>query len=433
MGPRKKCNTNIYLLHTHTYVSHDWYRTGAWYGTSSHDHCQPLPQKMKYLLGDNDSSDCDIPPKKSKSKKECNHIQEEEVRSDSDSQRQQSKVTYKRVMCMKCQRPQCTCICSTLPSGAPISLDRCRVIVLQHPHEMKKKNRSLPIIELCLKHRRKKSQENEESSYEGENWAIDVTIGRRLGDQVDPPIRSLLQETHNVLLLYPFRSDVKTLSEGVEELRKRRLGRRNGNSKNATPECEVTTPTTTNAAKSQQKSDTDDKITLVFIDATWKYAKEMVQANDTMNLWPPDLVRVKLSPRCLNYNAPNHGKNKRSSSNSCINRNQHRKKSAYIASEAMKSTLTFTTSSTLAEKAEDDESALKSNRDPILPEGYKPRRFDIRTPPSENHLSTAECIAWVVSYIENNPTLYTDIMKPLDSMVSQWHFFMQQDKQQTGL
>jgi hypothetical protein len=49
-----------------------------------------------------------------------------------------------------------------------------------------------------------------------------------------------------------------------------------------------------------------------------------------------------------------------------------------------------------------------------------PRRFDIRTPPSPCHLSTAECLAWVVSRVEDDPTLYDTFMKPLDCMVQKW-------------
>ena len=49
-----------------------------------------------------------------------------------------------------------------------------------------------------------------------------------------------------------------------------------------------------------------------------------------------------------------------------------------------------------------------------------PRRFDIRTPPSPCHLSTAECLAWVVARVEDDPTLYDTFMKPLDCMVQKW-------------
>ncbi len=59
----------------------------------------------------------------------------------------------------------------------------------------------------------------------------------------------------------------------------------------------------------------------------------------------------------------------------------------------------------------------------IRPASYQPRRFDIRTPPSDDHLSTAECIAWITSVVEEDPTLYDRLMKPLDLMVEKWHSF----------
>jgi hypothetical protein len=56
---------------------------------------------------------------------------------------------------------------------------------------------------------------------------------------------------------------------------------------------------------------------------------------------------------------------------------------------------------------------------------FKPRRFDIRTPPTDQHLSTAECLALVLSRIEHDEhrIIYDTIMKPLDLMVRQWHSF----------
>lgn len=58
---------------------------------------------------------------------------------------------------------------------------------------------------------------------------------------------------------------------------------------------------------------------------------------------------------------------------------------------------------------------------PILRQ--KARRFDIRAPPSPCHLSTAECLAWVVACVEEDPALYDALMKPLDLMVHKWRSF----------
>jgi len=64
--------------------------------------------------------------------------------------------------------------------------------------------------------------------------------------------------------------------------------------------------------------------------------------------------------------------------------------------------------------------------------GLSPRRFDIRTPPSPQHLSTAECLAWVVSRVEERPEIYDTLMKPLDLMVQQWHSFAAAAKHRGG-
>ena len=60
--------------------------------------------------------------------------------------------------------------------------------------------------------------------------------------------------------------------------------------------------------------------------------------------------------------------------------------------------------------------------------GIQPKRFDIRTPPSPEHLCTAECLALVASRVEENPIVYETIMKPLDLMVRQWHSFVDKNR-----
>jgi hypothetical protein len=78
---------------------------------------------------------------------------------------------------------------------------------------------------------------------------------------------------------------------------------------------------------------------------------------------------------------------------------------------------------------------------------FKPRRFDIRTPPSPDHLSTAECIATVAAMAETSghhafhpyatgpdpdaasssgmvgsgSEIFEALMRPLDLMVHFWH------------
>ena len=66
-------------------------------------------------------------------------------------------------------------------------------------------------------------------------------------------------------------------------------------------------------------------------------------------------------------------------------------------------------------------------------QNFVPRRFDIRTPPSAKHLSTAECLAWTVSRVEGTPSIYDTVMKPLDLMVQQWHSFSDTKKDESNV
>jgi DTW domain-containing protein YfiP len=213
----------------------------------------------------------------------------------------------KRPICSRCDRPSVACICEALPLDR-LSLHKCELVVLQHPHEKRRKNRSLPLVELCL-------SPND----------LHTIVARRFGDHIEPSVMRLLQE-ENVLLVYPG-SDAISLTEGLQQIE----------------QCRTTKP--------------DAKITVVFLDATWKYAREMHMANESTGQYPSHMIRIALNP-------------------------------------------------------EDWQTQFQN-------------RFDIRTPPSPNHLSTAECIAWVISVIEKNPLLYDTLMKPLDLMVEKWHSYNQ--------
>ena len=60
--------------------------------------------------------------------------------------------TKRRPLCHGCDFPVRTCICPALLPPVPLQslLHNCRIVVIQHPHEVRKKNRSLPLVELCL-------------------------------------------------------------------------------------------------------------------------------------------------------------------------------------------------------------------------------------------------------------------------------------------
>jgi DTW domain-containing protein YfiP len=185
------------------------------------------------------------------------------------------------------------------------------LIILQHPHELRRKNRSLPFIEFCvdpsnIKVVRSRRLTEEHTSND------DELFQRLLGDPKRRP----------VWLIYPD-EEALPLSQAIHQL---------------------------------DNNQTLVAVSLLFIDATWNFAREMQKAS----VFPSHVQKVHL-----------------------------------------------------------DETDLKN---------VQPRRFDIRTPPSDQHLSTAECIALVVSKVERNPDIYSTIMKPLDLTVQRWHDFANQKK-----
>jgi hypothetical protein len=122
-------------------------------------------------------------------------------------------------------------------------------------------------------------------------------------------------------------------------------------------------------------------IVLIALDATWKYANEMDRANIQHGGYPNQCMRrVRLT-------------------------------------------------------AVDFQHPLFQSPIQSLTQPSKYNRFTIRTPPRPKtsstddcqdrtktivHLSTAECLAYVLARIEQNETIYHTVMKPLDLMVRQW-------------
>ena len=342
-----------------------------------------------------------------------------------------SRKKCKRAICKRCKRPTpAACICHSLPNEPLPMFRKCRVIILQHPHECRRKNRSLPVIELCLGN---VNEDNESINYFDRNrkmkdFNLRIVTGRRLGENTPKDVMQLISKP-NTLLIYPSENAI-TLQEGLELLKKRRRQieterKRNKRAKEneslmiknedgANCYRMVKTRAIGNNIDGQSDifEDFDPKITLIFIDATWKYAKEMEKKNTSLKLWPDDLIRIRLCPP----------------SESCIMEEKRNLlhfltlgqneigKQMQSHSFSMAKSHSYTNS--------DCENITFKNNDIFVPNDYTPRRFDIRTPPSEEHLSTAECIAWVVSAIEeDNGFVYKTLMRPLDYMVKLWREF----------
>lgn len=235
------------------------------------------------------------------------------------NQQQQFKSnTKKRALCSRCQRPTPNaCICESLPTE-PLVLQRTRILVLQHPHELKRKNRSVPLLELTL------SKES-----------LIVGVGRRLGSSISPKrIMDIIRDdSEPLLLLYPG-PDAIPLQQAMKM---------------------IDDEPSNNESKKK-------KINILVLDSTWKYAREMDLKNKEESQYPSRMIRIQLKP---------------------------------------------------------------TTDDKMPNDTFKPGRFDIRTPPTSDHLSTAECIAWIASRVETqDSTLLLDtLLKPLDCMVSKWKSF----------
>jgi DTW domain-containing protein YfiP len=212
------------------------------------------------------------------------------------------------------------------------------------------------------------SQQNQQqphSTATTDDFVMKTIIARRLGIYCDSNVMKLIHDPNEVVVLVFPHDKALDLDDGLR-LAEKRCKSNNININN-----------NSNDGDTAKKK----KMTLIFIDATWKYAKEMDKGTDLNNGWPTNLIRVQLTP---------------SSSSSST-------------SSSYSSTINGS-----------DDNGWKAP--PIATAtSFIERRFHIRTPPSSNHLCTAECIAYIVSRVESNPMIYTSIMTAVDYMVTVWN------------
>ena len=252
----------------------------------------------------------------------------------------------KRAVCGRCMFPnEKACVCPALPF-TPLStlFHRCRIIVLQHPHELRRKNRSLPLVELSLFGKIRAEQDVNDAKTE-DDFVMKTIVGRRLGDKSDDYVLKLLSDPNKAVVLVFPHPNALDLEEGL-----------------ALAESKIRDNHQMNKEKTYT-SHSDEKMTLIFIDASWKHANEMYNKTEAAGVWPKNLIHVQLTP--------------------C--------------------------------------SSEETSRDSKCT--FIQRRFEIRAPPSPDHLSTAECLAWIASRVENNLDIYEGIMKVLDYMVELWRGF----------
>ena len=261
----------------------------------------------------------------------------------------------RRATCQKCSFPSRTCICPALPP-APLQalFRRCRIIVLQHPHELRRKNRSMPLVDLCM------FGNTNHDMHSDQDFIMKTIVGRGLGPERHADVINILNDTDEVIVLVFPGPNAMDLEQGIQLAEKK---------------CEF----------ENKDGDTRDstllmkKITLLFIDATWKHAREM-NAKLTSCLNCKHWIQVQLVPNVSENDRTQAPHQNDAQSNS--------------------------------------ERNIESTRQTSF--DFVQRRFQIRAPPSPNHLSTAECLAWVVSRVEKNPLIYETISKVLDHMVRLW-------------
>ena len=223
------------------------------------------------------------------------------------------------------------------------------------------------------------TEEKPQAGHGLDDFHMRTIVHRRLGDEVDPTIMDIINDPNrDVMVLFPS-DDAMTLEEGMKEIEKRRTEREE--KAEQTNKCGVDG----GGDKKMQ-----EKIVVMFLDATWKYAQEMERANTKGEYWPRNIIRVKLSPP-MQGQGSNKGKE----------------------------------GELEGDKAETSKSkpSDKSTSSKHFPMEFKAERFNIRTPPSSGHLSTAECLAWVCAVIEDDPSIYELLMRPLDFMVEKWKSF----------
>jgi DTW domain len=306
--------------------------------------------------------------------------------------------TTKRLACTKCERPQpSACICEALPS-VKIRLLHTYCIILQHPNEAKQhQNRTLPFIEHCL----------DSNSY------LKI-IGRRF-PSLAPAVASeftrtdsnTAQTSHPIRSFFSKNSALNNIASSNDDNKISYIHCMNSITQQPTTvsvqiwllsssDADGVSITLTQALKeweelkihrSHNVTGNVPNIVVIALDATWKYANEMDRANIQHGCYP---------------------------SNQCMRRVRL----------------------TSADFCHPIFQKIEQHNGDLVASQRCSNRFSIRTPPKPKsttipangshdnnnivHLSTAECLAYVLARIEQNDNIYHAIMKPLDLMVRQW-------------
>ena len=352
----------------------------------------------------------------------------------------------KRKICDRCHRPvPQTCLCESLPA-TPIALVTTEVVVLQHPLELKNhkaaSHRSLPLLELCLDSSSLVLRTGRR--FGKESLGVEI-LSKLWGKNGDETISSPSAISYLPVLVFPKINVESTLEASVtmKQTEVRNSKSANTRIQNSTHQqsppmrycedesavlslselkerwkCETNTSHPKNmdtpnlsAASNTNTTPTANKkkILLLVLDATWKHAREMHLANIKADQYPPHMLRLALQPEDF-------------AGGFVSGRFRLRGKA-----------------SKTGYKRQQLSNRIRNGGD----------RNEEKAPEiDETWMSTAECIAWILSNLEesnqqilseatstdsgtnsidsSSPSLYEILMKPLDAMVAKWNSYRNQ-------
>ena len=405
----------------------------------------------------------------------------------------------RRILCDRCHRPKPqTCLCDSLPppTSNKIELHRTEIVVLQHPLEVKNhkaaSHRSVPLLELVLNESsltlctgrrlgeeslgqellnriRYRYQKNTVKKEECCNDNKDNTNNNNDNDDneeclpilVFPKIKVSVNDINanaNATNEY-YREDEATVLSLKGLLKK--LHNDDGNDddnnnidNNNTSNDNIDNPDNDDSAvvlvprkpplPPNKNNKRHKKIVLLVLDATWRHAREMHIANIKAGMYPPHMLRLALEKEdlCFDDEDDNDNADNDNSSASAAFRPGRFRLRGKASKKGYKKQ---------KKKDVDDDNNNNNNNGG---NGNGNGCDDNDEPIDETWMSTAECIAWIVSKLEattgtsnNNSSskyncnnehkqcnnsneslsgsdLYEILMKPLDAMVNKWKSYM---------
>jgi len=386
------------------------------------------------------------------------------------------------MVCDRCHRPKPqTCLCDSLPprSGL-VTLRRTEVVVLQHPLEVRNhkaaSHRSVPLLELVLDGRP----------------SLRLCTGRRLGEEsLGKPLLDRMFRTHPnhddddddclpVLVFPKLKVSVRdkdvhgntTTTHTTDNSNTNTNKNTNTNTNNEYyREDEATVLSLKGLLKKLENDDNnvantnnDDndsaaprvpppplppppnkpkKIVLLVLDATWRHAREMHVANIRAGMYPPHMLRLALEKEDLCFD--DNDNDGAAASGPAFRPGRFRLRGKASKKGYKKKKKHNSKNSGGNDDDDDDDNNDDDDGNANANGNGNNNNNEYDEPIDETWMSTAECIAWIVSKLEatannkhsehknnnnNNESspsgsdLYEILLKPLDAMVNKWKSYM---------